>query len=65
MIGPVGSTDTSHILDRVNATVLFKRQSYNAAAADFVEQVTAAIQRRPRAAPGSTGTRSSRGTRSR
>jgi multiple sugar transport system substrate-binding protein len=44
VIGPTGSTETPHILDRVNAEVLFGRQQPAEAAADFIKQVTAAIQ---------------------
>ncbi|GAA5064246.1 multiple sugar transport system substrate-binding protein [Thermocatellispora tengchongensis] len=44
VIGPTGSTDTPHILDRVNAEVLFNRLKPADAAKEFISQVTAAIQ---------------------
>lgn len=44
VIGPTGSTDTPKILDRVNAEVLFDRQTPAEAAADFVKQVATAIK---------------------
>ncbi|MGH3391623.1 MAG: ABC transporter substrate-binding protein [Actinomadura sp.] len=44
VIGPTGSTDTIDILDRINANVLFDRMTPDAAAAEFITQVEAAIR---------------------
>jgi multiple sugar transport system substrate-binding protein len=43
IIGPTGSTDTPGILTRLNAEVLFNRQSPAEAAKKFVDEVKAAI----------------------
>ena len=43
IIGPTGSTDTPGILQRLNAEVLFNRDSPPAAAKKFVDEVKAAI----------------------
>jgi pectin-derived oligosaccharide transport system substrate-binding protein len=44
VIGPTGSTDTIDILDRINLNVLFDRMTPDAAAAELVNQVGAAIR---------------------
>lgn len=43
VLGPVGSTDTPQILQRINSEVLFDRMSPADAARRFVEEVAAAI----------------------
>ncbi|MEV4759103.1 extracellular solute-binding protein [Micromonospora sp. NPDC049559] len=45
VIGPAGSTDSVKILQRVNAEVLFNRESPAKGAEDFIDQLQAAIKK--------------------